>query len=448
MKSSLSSTFTAALAAPVDEDELDELPLLPHLPLDEEDPRFTKSFHPIADLKSLLEFFNQYGYVVLHSVFNANECDETRRAMFDILEQRSPGYHHDDVSTFHLLNSKGKYGLSMRNPSFHERLVCNRQHERLIVVLDHIIRNSVDHSRADVSLDPTCCIDDHDGGDIGVTHHFPSCISSSSSTVTPPPPPKPSISSLSSSSSSSTAAAAAVAASITPIPVDRISDLDVIVSHDRFAVYRPTLIGLHGCCSSKGGEGIDLSNLYGNDAVNSGSSNSSSGSSSSSSSSGRSSSSSSSSSSSTGDDAHRKESSVTINSSTFSTGTIYFDLLLLLNTHHHHLYQYHYHHHYRLHHCHHHYRLQYESIAIITIIIVMLFITHDRNIIITTTSGVRNIHLDMNPWWWLESSAAILDGLETLRYEDNNSSCNNSNNNSEGQDFIKENNMVVQSMGR
>jgi len=283
-----SSTFTAAVEVPVDEDELDELPLLLHLPLDEEDPRFTKSFHPTDDLQSLLEFFNHYGYVVLHSVFNADECDQTRRAMFDILEQRSPGYHHDDVSTFHLLNSKGKYGLSMRNPSFHERLVCNRQHERLITALDHIIRNTLNHGRADV--DPTC-------------------VPLSSAAV--PLPPSSSSSTTSSSSSSS----------ITPIPLDKLSDLDVIVSHDRFAVYRPTALVMHGSNNA----GIDMSNLYGNDAVSnidnrdvikSGSSSSS-----------------------TigfGNDAHRKESSMSeevkavaaINSSTFSTGILYYATLI------------------------------------------------------------------------------------------------------------------------
>ena len=32
--------------------------------------------------------------------------------------------------------------------------------------------------------------------------------------------------------------------------------------------------------------------------------------------------------------------------------------------------------------------------------------------------GKRNVHLDLNPWWWLESSHDILSGLETLQYED------------------------------
>jgi len=50
-------------------------------------------------------------------------------------------------------------------------------------------------------------------------------------------------------------------------------------------------------------------------------------------------------------------------------------------------------------------------------------------------TGRRNVHLDLNPWWWLESSRDILVGAESLQYLD-------------AQDFIKENNLVVKSMGR
>lgn len=50
-------------------------------------------------------------------------------------------------------------------------------------------------------------------------------------------------------------------------------------------------------------------------------------------------------------------------------------------------------------------------------------------------TGPKNLHLDLNPWWWSESSGLVEAGLETLRYEDD-------------QDFIKENNMVIRSMGR
>ena len=32
--------------------------------------------------------------------------------------------------------------------------------------------------------------------------------------------------------------------------------------------------------------------------------------------------------------------------------------------------------------------------------------------------GERNVHLDLNPWWWLESSKDILSGVDTLKYDD------------------------------
>jgi hypothetical protein len=50
-------------------------------------------------------------------------------------------------------------------------------------------------------------------------------------------------------------------------------------------------------------------------------------------------------------------------------------------------------------------------------------------------TGPRNLHLDLNPWWWVEASKLVESGLETLQYDDE-------------QDFIRENNMVVRSMGK
>lgn len=39
-------------------------------------------------------------------------------------------------------------------------------------------------------------------------------------------------------------------------------------------------------------------------------------------------------------------------------------------------------------------------------------------IIYCTSLGERNVHLDLNPWWWAESSADILTGVDTLSYND------------------------------
>jgi hypothetical protein len=50
-------------------------------------------------------------------------------------------------------------------------------------------------------------------------------------------------------------------------------------------------------------------------------------------------------------------------------------------------------------------------------------------------TGEKNVHLDLNPWWWAESSTDVSKGVQTLRYDN-------------PQSFIKENNLVVESMGR
>jgi len=98
------------------------------LPRDEVDPRFVKSFD-CSDLDGTagaVDFFNEFGFVVLGSVFDAAECATTRDAMWSILESANPEFNHADQSTWSTLKSKGNYGLSTRGPSFHPTLVNNR----------------------------------------------------------------------------------------------------------------------------------------------------------------------------------------------------------------------------------------------------------------------------------------------------------------------------------
>lgn len=51
------------------------------------------------------------------------------------------------------------------------------------------------------------------------------------------------------------------------------------------------------------------------------------------------------------------------------------------------------------------------------------------------STGKKNLHLDLNPWWWEEDAVEIKQGIDTLTYQ-------------EAQDYIKENNLVVRSLGR
>ena len=49
-------------------------------------------------------------------------------------------------------------------------------------------------------------------------------------------------------------------------------------------------------------------------------------------------------------------------------------------------------------------------------------------------TGKRNIHLDLNPWWWQEGSRDVLIGADRLTY-------------STAEDLVRENNLVVNTMG-
>ena len=52
----------------------------------------------------------------------------------------------------------------------------------------------------------------------------------------------------------------------------------------------------------------------------------------------------------------------------------------------------------------------------------------------TCIKGKKNIHLDLNPWWWVASKGEVEQGVNSLKYGDI-------------QDFIRENNLVEENMG-
>ena len=55
--------------------------------------------------------------------------------MWETVEKDCPGLSRDDVTTWSLYKSAGKYGLSTRGPCFHRQLVVNRQNPDLIAAL-------------------------------------------------------------------------------------------------------------------------------------------------------------------------------------------------------------------------------------------------------------------------------------------------------------------------
>lgn len=86
--------------------------------------------------------------------------------------------------------------------------------------------------------------------------------------------------------------------------------------------------------------------------------------------------------------------------------------------------------------------------SVINVPIDDLMVSHDRYTIYRATklaendeesqlfsTGPKNVHLDVNPWWWEESSNDVIVGVESIEYNDPH-------------DFIKENNLIVKSMGQ
>lgn len=213
---------------------------------DPEDSRYVRSFAvdgTSEEAELALAFYRDMGFVVFRDVYSSEECQLACDSMWSYAESDNPGLSRSDPSTWDKYRASGKYGLSLRGPSFDPVIVNNRQNEKLAVGLALVLE----------------------------------------------------------------------------IPVE-----DVMVGHDRFTIYRATeLEDTEYLGDDKGG----------------------------------------------GDDEHKK-------SQAFGEGNIGKRYL----------------------------------------------------------TGKKNVHLDLNPWWWLEASPDILVGANSLQYDD-------------PQDFIKENNLVVSSMG-
>jgi len=95
--------------------------------------------HTHTSLAQAKSFFNTYGFCVLSNVFDETECEQTRQAMWDVVESACPGLQRDDARSWGLYQSTGKYGLSSRGPCFNPTLVNNRQNEFLANALSVLL---------------------------------------------------------------------------------------------------------------------------------------------------------------------------------------------------------------------------------------------------------------------------------------------------------------------
>jgi hypothetical protein len=113
------------------------------IPRDETDPSFVKSFKCETESLQAIEFFTEYGFVVFSDVYSAEECATTRDAMWKVVESEYPGLDRNNMATWDLYKSTGKYGMSMRGPCFDPVLVRNRSSPNLVRVLKTVVSEDV-----------------------------------------------------------------------------------------------------------------------------------------------------------------------------------------------------------------------------------------------------------------------------------------------------------------
>jgi len=119
------------------------LPPFMKIPRDEEDTRFTKSFKvpPIAkdskvygdetqNLADLLDFFDTFGFVVFRDVCSDDECERLKSDMWGFIEETSPGFSRHDDSSWDEWKGQN-FGMPQMDPIFTKEFLRIRQSEKM-----------------------------------------------------------------------------------------------------------------------------------------------------------------------------------------------------------------------------------------------------------------------------------------------------------------------------
>lgn len=99
------------------------------LPRDEQDCRFIKSFE-VGESTEILQFFEEYGFVVIRNVLTPDECSQTIMEMFDHVKKSCPSFDPNDKSTWSEWKSES-FGMSGKEPLFTPQILRNRQNEKV-----------------------------------------------------------------------------------------------------------------------------------------------------------------------------------------------------------------------------------------------------------------------------------------------------------------------------
>ena len=114
---------------------------------DPEDSRYVRSFAvdgTSEEAELALAFYRDMGFVVFRDVYSSEECQLACDSMWSYAESDNPGLSRSDPSTWDKYRASGKYGLSLRGPSFDPVIVNNRQNEKLAVGLALVLEIPVE----------------------------------------------------------------------------------------------------------------------------------------------------------------------------------------------------------------------------------------------------------------------------------------------------------------
>lgn len=131
------------------------------LPRDENDYRFIKSFK-VDQTREWLQFFDEFGFVVISDALTEEECRLTKSEMFDLIEKQFPLFDRNDCSTWKNWESES-FGMSSKTPIFSPQILKNRQNEKIYSVFSNIIGSEkilVNHDRWAIYR-PTLLCGDH-----------------------------------------------------------------------------------------------------------------------------------------------------------------------------------------------------------------------------------------------------------------------------------------------
>ena len=121
-----------------------------------------------------LAFFRRYGFVVYRDVLTREECAATRAEIWDYLERvqfpPAPGASRalcrHDVTTWDLMDNRDTYGLTPEPSVFTRQCVRNRQNPRVIACLAKVLTREDDSVCGHHDGDPSPTAAHRHGGDV------------------------------------------------------------------------------------------------------------------------------------------------------------------------------------------------------------------------------------------------------------------------------------------